>query len=101
MYILCIGAHPDDCDLSVGGTAALLAQRGHQVKFVSVTNGDRGHMDPSLVADRQPLAARRLTEARNAVAIFGGQYETLGVHDGDVYVTRESTEAVIRVIRRW
>lgn len=101
MHILCIGAHPDDCDLSCGGTAALLAQRGHQVKFVSVTNGDRGHMDPSLVGDRRPLAARRLAEAQNAVAVFGGCYETLGVPDGEVYVTRELTEALIRVIRRW
>lgn len=101
MHILCIGAHPDDCDLSVGGTAALLAQRGHRVKFVSVTNGDRGHMDPSLAADRQPLAVRRLEEARNAVAVFGGEYETLGVHDGEVYVTRELTEAIIRTIRRF
>jgi LmbE family N-acetylglucosaminyl deacetylase len=101
MHILCIGAHPDDCDISVGGTAALLARQGHRVKFVAVTNGDRGHMDRSLIHDRSPLAARRLAEARNAVAVFGGEYECLDVHDGEVYVTRELTEAMVRVIRQW
>jgi LmbE family N-acetylglucosaminyl deacetylase len=41
--IIMIGAHPDDCDDDGGGTAALFAQMGYAVKFVSVTNGDAGH----------------------------------------------------------
>jgi hypothetical protein len=41
--IIMIGAHPDDCDEDGGGTAALYAQMGYAVKFVSVTNGDAGH----------------------------------------------------------
>ena len=41
--IIMIGAHPDDCDEDGGGTAALFAQMGYAVKFVSVTNGDAGH----------------------------------------------------------
>ena len=39
-----IGAHPDDCDIKSGGTAALFVAMGHKVKFLSVTNGDAGHM---------------------------------------------------------
>jgi LmbE family N-acetylglucosaminyl deacetylase len=39
------GAHPDDCDQSGGGTAALFASMGYAVKFVSVTNGDAGHQN--------------------------------------------------------
>lgn len=79
----------------------MLAQRGHHVKFVAVTNGDRGHMEPSLRENRAPLAVRRLAEAKEAVAVFGAEYECLNVHDGDVYVTRELTEQFVRVIRRW
>ena len=45
LRIIVFGAHPDDCELEAGGTAALWAQRGHKVKFVSVTNGDIGHHD--------------------------------------------------------
>src|SRR5437764_10664253 len=41
--IIVFGAHPDDCELSAGGTAARWAKLGHKVKFVSVTNGDIGH----------------------------------------------------------
>ena len=48
MDILCIRAHPDDCDLSVDGAAAPV--RGDRVGFLSVTNGDRGHIR---VADPQ------------------------------------------------
>jgi len=101
MHVLFIGAHPDDCDFSCGGTATLLARQGARVKFVSVTNGDRGHMAPEYAADRTLLAARRLDEAKHAVALFGGEYECLDVHDGDVYVTPELTERLIRVIRSW
>ena len=44
LNIIVFGAHPDDCDNKIGGTAALFAEMGHHVKFVSVTNGDAGHM---------------------------------------------------------
>ncbi|MDQ3535625.1 MAG: PIG-L family deacetylase, partial [Bacteroidota bacterium] len=43
LRIIMIGAHPDDCDIKGGGTAALFSKMGHAVKFVSVTNGDAGH----------------------------------------------------------
>jgi LmbE family N-acetylglucosaminyl deacetylase len=101
MHVLFIGAHPDDCDFSCGGTAVKLARAGGRVKFVSVTNGDRGHMAPEYAADRSLLAARRLEEARAAVELLGGEYECLDVHDGEVYVTPELTERMIRVIRGW
>ncbi|MFN3650769.1 MAG: PIG-L deacetylase family protein [Armatimonadota bacterium] len=99
MYVLFIGAHPDDCDFACGGVAALFAQRGDRVKFVSVTNGDRGHYYPEYVSNRAALAARRLEEAQRAVEVFGGEYETMGVHDGSVYVTEVLTEQMIRLIR--
>src|SRR3954470_9524801 len=41
--VICFGAHPDDCELKASGVAALWAEKGHKVKFVSVTNGDVGH----------------------------------------------------------
>ena len=43
LNILCIGAHPDDCDIRVGGLAIKYARLGHRVKFVSLTNGNTGH----------------------------------------------------------
>jgi len=41
--IIGIFAHPDDGEYKMGGTAARLAEAGHKIKFVSLTNGDAGH----------------------------------------------------------
>ncbi|MDX1932571.1 MAG: PIG-L deacetylase family protein, partial [Capsulimonadales bacterium] len=98
-HILCIGAHPDDNEISVGGTAGRFRQRGDLVRFVSVTNGDKGHYDDEYRADPARLAARRLIEARNAAAVIGADYRTLEVHDGEVYVDLPTTEAMVRCIR--
>lgn len=98
-HILCIGAHPDDNELSVGGTAARFRARGDAVRFVSVTNGDKGHFYEEYKRDPARLAARRQKEAENAAAVIGAGYHTLGVHDGEVYVDRQTTEAMVRCIR--
>src|SRR5687767_3135186 len=60
LRIICFGAHPDDCELQVGGTGALWAAAGHHVKFVSLTNGDIGHWREA----GGPLALRRLHEVQ-------------------------------------
>ncbi|MCC6446139.1 MAG: PIG-L family deacetylase [Armatimonadetes bacterium] len=99
LYVLCIGAHPDDAEFSVGGTAARYCQRGDIVHLISVTNGDRGHYTEEYRQDRSKLAARRTKEAANSAAVIGATWETMGIHDGDVYVDIPSTEAMIRLIR--
>ena len=38
LNIIAIGAHPDDCDSKFGGTAALFAKMGHNVKFLALTS---------------------------------------------------------------
>ena len=98
-HILCIGAHPDDNEISIGGTAARFRARGDEVRFVSVTNGDKGHHFDEYKANPNALAARRLTEAQNAAAVIGASYQTLGVHDGEVYVDLPTTEAMVRCLR--
>lgn len=98
-HILCIGAHPDDNEFSVGGTAAKCRLRGDAVRFVSVTNGNKGHFAREYIADPNALAQRRLLEAQNAAAVIGADYRTLEVPDGEVYVTQALTEAVVRCIR--
>jgi LmbE family N-acetylglucosaminyl deacetylase len=55
LRIIAFGAHPDDNELRLAGTAAKWAALGHQVKFVSVTNGDIGHWREA----GGPLARRR------------------------------------------
>jgi N-acetylglucosamine malate deacetylase 1 len=98
-YILCIGAHPDDVEHSMGGTAALFAQRGDHVKFVSVTDGSKGHYQPQYIHDPDSLVSRRYEEAKAAVAVIGAEVASMGIPDGEVYVTPAATEEMVRLIR--
>ena len=97
LRIIVIGAHPDDPDINVGGTAALWAQMGHKVKFVSLTNGNKGHhtMKP------EELAARRKREMVEAGKILGVEYVNLDNPDGELMPTLENRFAVIRLICDW
>jgi len=99
MYIMVIGAHPDDAEFSCGGTMIKFRRRGDVVKAVSVTNGNKGHFADEYKVDPGKLAARRISEARKAAETIGAEFETLDVNDGEVYVTKELTERIVRLIR--
>jgi len=95
--VVVIGAHPDDCDIDAGGTAILWAKAGHNVLFVSVTNGDAGHHENGGGA----LAKIRRAEAEEAGKRFGVKYLVLDNHDGELMPTLENRLEVIRLIRQW
>ncbi len=97
LRIICFGAHPDDCELQAGGTAALWAAKGHHVKFVSVTNGDIGHWREA----GGPLARRRKAEVERAARLLGNTVEVLDIHDGELLPTLENRRAITRLIREW
>ncbi len=97
LRVLVFGAHPDDCDIKAGGIAALYTQRGHSVKFVSVTNGDAGHHE----IGGGPLAIRRNAEAQAAADIIGIDYELLDNHDGELMPSLENRYQIIRKIREF
>jgi LmbE family N-acetylglucosaminyl deacetylase len=97
LRIIAFGAHPDDCDIRVGGTAALWAQMGHAVKFVACTNGDAGHP----VMGGAPLARRRRAEATEAARRLGITYDILEIHDGELMPTLENRNLIIQKIREW
>ncbi|HMB61695.1 MAG TPA: PIG-L family deacetylase [Eudoraea sp.] len=95
--VIVFGAHPDDCDNDAGGTAILFAQMGHNVKFVSMTNGDAGHY----AMGGGELARIRIAEAREAGRRFGVSYTVLDNHDGELMPTLANRLKVIREIRKW
>lgn len=98
LNILAIGAHPDDCDSKFGGTAALFAKMGHNVKFLSLTNGDAGHY----AMGGGVLAKKRRQEAKDAAKALGiSEYEVLDNHDGELFPTLNVRLEVIRRIRDW
>lgn len=97
LRVIVMGAHPDDCELGAGGLAALYVAKGHYVKFVSLTNGDKGHQEMGGGA----LARRRSLEATEAGKRLGVSYEILDNHDGELFPTLENRLEVIRMIREW
>lgn len=97
LQIIMIGAHPDDCDIKSGGTAALFVAMGHHVKFVSVTNGDAGHQNEG----GGMLAKRRIAETKEVAKRLGVSYDVLDNHDGELLPTLEIRLQIIRKIREW
>jgi LmbE family N-acetylglucosaminyl deacetylase len=95
--VIVFGAHPDDCDIRVGGTAAKFAQMGHKVKFVAITNGDAGHQ----AEGGGMLAKRRRAEATESGRRLGIEYEVLDNHDGELLPSLDVRRQVIRQIRLW
>lgn len=95
LRILAFGAHPDDCDVKVGGCAALWSERGHRVCFISVTNGDAGHHE----IGGAELAWRRRAEAEAAGAVVGIEYRVWDIHDGELVPSLENRRRVIAAIR--
>jgi LmbE family N-acetylglucosaminyl deacetylase len=97
LRIIVFGAHPDDAELKAGGTAAKWAKLGHEVKMVSVTNGDIGHWREA----GGPLAKRRLAEVQKADKVLGAACEVLDIHDGELEPNLENRKKITRLIREW
>jgi LmbE family N-acetylglucosaminyl deacetylase len=80
--VLAVYAHPDDPDISCGGTLARWAKSGSAVNVVICAKGDKGTDDRS--ADPVDVAARRAREARRATGILGAAgLDLLGLPDGE------------------
>lgn len=97
MKIIVFGAHPDDCDIFAGGTAIKYALQGHQVKFVSLTNGDAGHHE----IGGAELAKRRYAETQASAKVMGIEYDVLDNHDGELMPTLDVRRDIIQLIREW
>ena len=101
MNILVIGPHPDDQELGMGGTIMRLAQQGHDVLLVDMTNGE-----PTPFGD--PVT--RAQEAQAALEILSPDTEQhpdakpvrrvlLGMPNREVVHTVEARHQVAGVIR--
>jgi len=95
LNILCIGAHPDDCDLQMGGMAIKYARLGHRVKFASLCNGNAGHYSMG----GGPLARRRYAETQRSAAIAGIEYVVMDTPDCQIMPTLEQRWVVLTLIR--
>lgn len=90
--LLAIAAHPDDVELTCGGTLVKMKARGYTFGIVDLTRGEMGTRGTPEI---------RGAEAARAAQILGAEFrETLDLGDGGLRLGREEELAVIEVIRR-
>src|SRR5690606_22753323 len=58
--ILVIGPHPDDQELGMGGTIAKLADQGHDILLLDMTNGEPTPLGDPETRAKEAEAARRI-----------------------------------------
>jgi LmbE family N-acetylglucosaminyl deacetylase len=96
--VLAIYAHPDDPEVSVGGTLARWSAAGAAVHVCICTDGDKGSSDPA--AEPADLVARRRLEVAAAGDVLGVvDHHWLGYPDGGIEDDAQLGERLVRLIR--
>jgi len=93
--VLAIGAHPDDVELSCGGTLALYRRMGVEVVIASLSQGDKGSRGLS----REETIRVRREESEKAAGIIGATYVSLGLHDSEIFEDLENRFRVVELLR--
>lgn len=91
--VLAFAAHPDDVEISAGGTVLKLISQGKKVGIVDLTRGELGSRGNGIL---------RLEEARKSSVILGlSCRENLGMSDGFFTHSEQNLKAIIRMIRKY
>lgn len=91
--LLAIHAHPDDAELTCGGTLALAARQGYKVGILDLVAGEAG---------TRGSAGRRAEEAARAADALGVRVRAnAGLPDAHLHNTDETRRRVITLIRRF
>jgi N-acetylglucosamine malate deacetylase 1 len=89
--LLAIAAHPDDVELTCGGTLLKMAQRGYKTGILDLTAGEMGTRGTPQI---------RAAEAAKAAKILAVKWRgTLGVPDSDVQPSRQHKLRLAAMIR--
>jgi N-acetylglucosamine malate deacetylase 1 len=89
--LLAIAAHPDDVELTCGGTLLKMAQRGYKTGILDLTAGEMG--------TRGTPETRAIEAARAGKILKVVWRGTLGAPDSDVQPTRQHKLLLAKVIR--
>jgi bacillithiol biosynthesis deacetylase BshB1 len=89
--VLAFGPHPDDVELTMGGTLLRLHSLGYRTGIVDLTAGEMG------TRGTREQRAREATEA--AELLHASVRTTLNLGDGRLTVTAETKRAVVEAIR--
>ena len=93
LFVLAIGVHPDDVELSCSGTLINEVRKGNLAGVVDLTRGELG---------TRGTVETRAAEAAKAAAVMGlSARENLGMRDGFFKNDEEHQLKVIQVIRKY
>jgi N-acetylglucosamine malate deacetylase 1 len=90
--LLAIAAHPDDAELTCGGTLAMAVRQGYRVGILDLVAGETG------TSGSAALRGREAARAAKALGIHAR--ENAGLHDAHLHNTDESRRTVVQWIRR-
>ncbi len=89
--VVCVGAHPDDVEIGMGGTVAAMVAQGLSVAIVDLTDGE-----PTPAGSHEV----RMAEARAAAALLGVEVRrTLDLPNRSLFDTTEARTALAEVFR--
>lgn len=97
MKLLFIGAHQDDCEICFGGLALKALRLGHEVRFLSLTDGRGGH---HLLSPEETIA-RRAEESAAVAAYMGIRYDVWDIPDANLIPDLATRKRLIRYIRHF
>lgn len=96
---LAVYAHPDDPEVSCGGTLASWAASGAEIHLVIANRGEKGSADAGV--DPEALAEHRAEAVARAAAVLGlAGVHHLGYPDGEVDNDAELRARLVGVIRQ-
>jgi LmbE family N-acetylglucosaminyl deacetylase len=96
---LAVYAHPDDPEVSCGGTLATWAAQGAEVHAVIATRGEKGSPDPATdTAELARVRAEEVAAAADALGLAG--VEQLGHPDGELDRVPGLRGEIVAAVRR-
>jgi LmbE family N-acetylglucosaminyl deacetylase len=89
-------AHPDDAEISCGGTLIRLADAGCEIHIATATPGDWGTATETTWA----ISHKRIVEAQNAAASIGATYHCIDEGDGMIVYDKASIKKTVDLFRQ-
>ena len=92
--VIAVGAHPDDLEITCGGTIAKLVRQGYSVGMIDLTDGEPTPLSPGPEV--------RLAEARQAAGILGAAVRvTLDLPNRRLFDSFEARVALAKEFRKY
>jgi N-acetylglucosamine malate deacetylase 1 len=91
--VLVFAAHPDDAELSMGGTIAKLTNEKYKVGIIDLTKGELGTRGNEKTRQKEASLADKILNVSARV--------NLGISDGGIQRTKENLMMVIKEIRKF